>query len=204
MEIKKDRGTQKEDKLTNLAVTAPLISAIVASVCCIGPVVLAILGIGGAGLFFAKLGGFRPYFIGITALLLGLAFYLTYRKKEVPCKDGACKKNNAGKWSKTALWIVTGLSALLIAFPYVSLSTHNPARTQTGGEIVETIISVEGMTCSGCEVHVERAVKTLDGVVRVNAEQQKSTVNVEFEKGKVTIDDIVEAINKAGYEAKKP
>jgi copper ion binding protein len=69
---------------------------------------------------------------------------------------------------------------------------------------VETTILVEGMTCSGCEFNVESAVKNLDGIIRVDADYQKGVVYVKFEKEKVTIDEIVETINKAGYKASKP
>jgi mercuric ion transport protein len=117
-------GEQKEGKLINLPLVGSIISAIVASLCCIGPIVLAMLGVGGAGLFFSKFRSFRPYFIGITVLLLGLAFYLTYRKKEVICEDGTCKMRSARKWNKIALWVATGLIAFLIAFPYLNLSVQ--------------------------------------------------------------------------------
>ncbi len=71
-------------------------TAVIASLCCIGPAVLALAGAGSIGVFsaFEK---YRPYFIGVTAVLLGAAFYLTYRKREVKCEDGSCKIEGAGK-----------------------------------------------------------------------------------------------------------
>lgn len=57
-----------------------LVSAIIASLCCIGPAILAIIGAGSLGAF-ATFGKFRPYFIGLTVILFGLAFYLAYRKR---------------------------------------------------------------------------------------------------------------------------
>jgi len=38
----------------------------------------------------------------------------------------------------------------------------------------------------------------------VKADYQKGQVYVKFEKDKVTVDEIVEAINKSGYRATKP
>jgi len=54
-------------------------SAIAASICCLGPLALAVLGLGGGALLL-KFEPYRPYFLIVTALFLGAAFYLTYRR----------------------------------------------------------------------------------------------------------------------------
>lgn len=185
-------------KLHNLPIIGAIISGIVASFCCIGPAVLAVLSIGGAGLF-SKFEIYRPYFIGLTIALLGLAFYLTYRKREVVCEDGTCKIKNAGKWNKIALWIATVLVVLFIAFTYLNLLSQNPSHGQTVTESVEITIPVEGMTCTGCELNVENAVKKFDGIIQADADYKKGEVYVKFEKG-----NIINSINKAGYKANKP
>ena len=53
-------------------------SAVAASICCLGPLLLAILGIGGGALFL-RFEPYRPLFSAVAVLLLGLAFYLSYR-----------------------------------------------------------------------------------------------------------------------------
>ncbi len=183
-----------------LTVIGSIISAIAASICCLGQAVLAILGVSGVGLF-SNFGSLRPYFIGATVILLGAAFYLTYRKKEVKCEDGTCKIKGTVKWNKIALWISTGLVAVLITFPYIKLSSQNLHPNQAGGEIEEVIISVEGMTCAGCKFHVENAIRKLGGIIEVNADYKKGQVYVKFWSGKITINNIAEAINKIGYKA---
>jgi len=50
---------------------------------------------------------------------------------------------------------------------------------------------------------VENAVKKLNGVLEADANYQKGEVYVKFEKGKVTVEEIIEAISKAGYKARK-
>jgi len=90
-----------------------------------------------------------------------LAFYLTYRKREVICEDGTCKIKGASKWNKIALWGATLLIALLLAFPYLKLSNTNPVRNASESEIVEITIPVEGMTCSGCEYMLKVQSKSL-------------------------------------------
>lgn len=193
----------RDNKVMNLPIFGSLISAIIASLCCIGPIVLAVLGVGGAGLF-SKFASLRPYLMGMTVVFLSLAFYFTYRKRKIRCEDGSCKIRRAPKWNKIALWAATIFVVFFLAFPYLvgSLNTSS-GNNQMKGEISEVIIPVEGMTCSGCEFNIENAVKKLDGIIMVKADYKKGEVIVKFEKGKVNINDMVVAINKSGYKVIK-
>jgi copper ion binding protein len=58
---------------------------------------------------------------------------------------------------------------------------------------------VEGMTCSGCERTVSKVVGNIEGVSSSKAELSCSTVTVEYDPSKVTIDKIKEALNRVGY-----
>jgi copper ion binding protein len=58
---------------------------------------------------------------------------------------------------------------------------------------------VEGMTCSGCERTVSKVVGNIEGVTSSKAELSSSTVTVEYDPSKVTIDKIKEAVNRVGY-----
>ena len=58
---------------------------------------------------------------------------------------------------------------------------------------------VEGMTCSGCERTVSKVVGNIEGVSSSKADLSSSTVTVEYDPLKVTIDKIKDAVNRAGY-----
>lgn len=58
---------------------------------------------------------------------------------------------------------------------------------------------VEGMTCSGCERTVSKVVGNLEGVTSSKADLKSSTVSVEYDPSKVTIEQIKSAINGVGY-----
>jgi mercuric ion transport protein len=94
-------------------------SAIAASICCLGPLVLALLGLGGGALLL-KFEPYRPHLLGATALFLGAAIYLTYRRPPPDeCAPGsACARPSSRRGQKIALWIVTGIVVLAAAFPY--------------------------------------------------------------------------------------
>jgi mercuric ion transport protein len=96
-------------------------SAVAASVCCLGPLVLALLGLGGGALLL-RFEPYRPYLLAATALFLGGGFYLTYRRPPVEeCAPGStCAHPSSRNGQKIALWIVTAIVVLAAAFPYFS------------------------------------------------------------------------------------
>lgn len=60
--------------------------------------------------------------------------------------------------------------------------------------------SVQGMTCSACVAHVEKAVKKVDGVTAVNVNLLQNAMTVDFsEPANATL--IISAVEKAGYGA---
>ena len=96
-------------------------SAIAASICCFGPLLLALLGLGGGALLL-KLEPYRPFFLGASALFLGAGFYLAYRPPVIEeCESGsACASPANRKGQKLALWIVAAIVVLAAVFPYLS------------------------------------------------------------------------------------
>lgn len=104
-----------------------LIAAFLASICCIGPLVVAALGVGvGATGFLSGTAGFlkaflpyRPVFLGLTVLLLGTSFYLAYRKREPSYAPGAvCAIDAKPGMRRTLLWAVAAVAIGLVLAPY--------------------------------------------------------------------------------------
>ena len=62
-------------KTDNKLIGAGLLTAIAASLCCITPVLALIAGTSGLASTFSWLEPFRPYFIGLTILVLAFAWY---------------------------------------------------------------------------------------------------------------------------------
>ncbi|EAC4284556.1 copper chaperone [Listeria monocytogenes] len=61
-------------------------------------------------------------------------------------------------------------------------------------------LNVEGMTCSHCEVRVTKALSEVNGVKSAVVSLDEGTATVEFEKGQVTEDALIDAVEEAGYE----
>lgn len=80
------------------------------SLCCFAPWVVPLLGVSGA-ILFARLGPYRPYFIGVSALLMVVAAVGAYRSRRACAVDPVLRRRRA--WLNLALAI--GVLVLLLA-----------------------------------------------------------------------------------------
>ncbi len=100
------------------AVTGAIGAAIAASACCLGPVVLSAIGAGVLGAAATRLQPYRPWFLALTAVLLGAAFFVTYRPGREACSaDGSCAPSSR-RAARIVLWLAVAAVALLATFPY--------------------------------------------------------------------------------------
>lgn len=67
--------------------------------------------------------------------------------------------------------------------------------------MIKTKFDIQGMTCSSCSSHVERAVKKLDGVENVNVNLLSNNMIVDYEENILNDNKIIEAVINAGYGA---
>ncbi len=100
-------------------VAGAAVAGLLASACCLGPVVAVVLGFGSAA-FAVALEPYRPYLIALTLLLLGLAFYFVYRKPRAEAcgPEGACRTAPRERTLKVLLWVVTAIVLASLTFPY--------------------------------------------------------------------------------------
>ena len=100
------------------AATGSVLSGILASACCIGPFLFAVLGISGAA-FAHKFEPFRPYLLVLTYGLLGSAFYFSYRPHTRACEPGtSCEMPRTSRAARAILWISTAIVLLATTFSW--------------------------------------------------------------------------------------
>lgn len=98
---------------------AGALAAIAASVCCVGPLVLLALGIGGSWVgSLTTMEPYRPVFIGLTLLFVGLAFRKLYLESQVCTPGAACADPRTLTRQRRVFWIVAGLLLGLLAVPW--------------------------------------------------------------------------------------
>jgi len=105
-----------------------LSTALLASAYCVGPLVFAALAVeigatgflAGATGFLRELLPYRPAFIGLTILLLGISFYVAYGKPtSAVCEPGeACAPGTRNCVNRTWFWVMATFAMLLILVPY--------------------------------------------------------------------------------------
>ena len=62
-----------------------------------------------------------------------------------------------------------------------------------------TVLKVPDMTCGHCELSVQEALDDLDGVERAKADHATGDVKVGYDEDKVSVEQMGEAIEEAGY-----
>ena len=65
--------------------------------------------------------------------------------------------------------------------------------------MTEKTLKVPDMSCGHCKATVEGELNKLSGVERTNADVEKGTVEVSYDEGKVTTENLKDAIEEAGY-----
>lgn len=105
-----------------LAAFGGVIGALAASSCCIVPLILFSLGIGGAWISrLTALAPYQPLFVAATAGVLGYGFYLVYWKPGQACADGkACARPVSNRIVRLSLWVATLIVLAAFGFDYVA------------------------------------------------------------------------------------
>ena len=96
---------------------AGVTAAVASALCCAGPLLAVAVGVSGAGLA-STFEPLRPYFLGATAVFLGLGFFLLHREDRKACEpDKVCAESRVRQRIKTMLWIATGVAVLFATYP---------------------------------------------------------------------------------------
>ena len=195
-----------QSKSGKVSMSAGLVAAVASSICCIGPLVAGIAGLSGAASTFSWVEPLRPYLIGFTVLALGFAFYQAYKPKKAEADCCAVDEAPKKKFFQTKgfLWMVTVLAALFLTFPYYNgifyANASNDSVVVSDQTTTHKVtFEVEGMTCTGCEHHIEGDLSKTNGVLASNASYDDGTTNITFDRSKVSKEKVIEVINATGY-----
>lgn len=116
------RNTEATDRRAGLRLLfAGGLAAFLASACCLGPLVLLMLGISGAWIgSLRSLEPYRPIFIGVAALALVLASRRLWRPA-ASCPPGEiCAVPRVRRAYRILFAVVVALFFVALGFPYVA------------------------------------------------------------------------------------
>ncbi|MCU0325850.1 MAG: mercuric transport protein MerTP [Spirosomaceae bacterium] len=178
--------------------------AFASSLCCILPVFAFLTGVTGIASNFSWIEPIRPYCVGLTVIILGVAWFQKLKPQQTTCN---CEENTSFLQSKLFLALVTVMVVLLLTFPSYSYIFFQEKQNQvvssqlTDSQKVDFTIS--GMTCTGCEHHVNSEISKLKGIIKSSVSYEKGRAVVKFESKKTSIEEIEKAINTTGYKVVK-
>lgn len=111
-----------EDESKSRTLLTGGVAAVLASVCCVGPLVLLALGLGGAWAGnLTLLEPLRPLFLLVAFAALVFAYRKIYRAPAAACEPGAvCAVPKTQAAYKAAFWAVAALVLLSLSFPYLA------------------------------------------------------------------------------------
>lgn len=98
---------------------AGLLAGLTASACCAGPLILLMLGISGSWIGnLSALEPYRPMFILIAVVFLGLAYRKIYMTPKACSTDAVCATRQGKRSQQIIFWVTTLIVILSIAFPW--------------------------------------------------------------------------------------
>ena len=199
-----------EAKSSSLVMAGSVFAAILASSCCILPIVFGLTGLSvvGASAAFAA---WRPYLLTATFGLLAAGFYFAYRPVKSECAPGsACAMPTTKRSGRIALWLTSAAVVAFALFPYYSgpvaefllpdKTAHAAASTPA---LQHASFRIEGMDCAACTVAVEGKLKSVAGVETARVSFEQKTAEVDFNPAIASPEQFRKAIEEAGYRAVK-
>jgi mercuric ion transport protein len=207
-------------------------AAFAASLCCIAPLLLVLLGMGSLGMA-AIFEPARPYLMGGAVILLGIAYYWIYFKPGAKCPPGeACETKPVSRASRFGLWLATFAVILFTFTPYITASlanrigakepvvvksdddcclTNKSSKTVNAANAEDNApanskrvtFKVEGMTCASCEPAIRLALQKTPGVKRADVSYERGNAIVDYDPAQVTPEKLRDVINGTGYKVKE-
>lgn len=112
----------QESTASRAALAGGALAAIVASACCLGPLVLIGVGVSGAWISnLSALESYRPVFIGVALAFMALAYRQIFVKARQPeaCAPGTlCAVPRTNRVYRNVFFVVSALVVLALTFPY--------------------------------------------------------------------------------------
>ena len=182
---------------------ASVISAIAASLCCVGPIALFLAGATGvaAATLFAR---FRMPLLDVTIILLGCAWYLALRTPRAQC-CGNPAIPRFDRLRKIVLCVATAFVIVMIAFPLwfpsFALDAH-PVKTPGDARFATLHARIPSMDCPACAIPIRMKLYQQTGIKSVAVTFKSKEVEVRYDPAQVSSEQIVSNLDETGFKVK--
>ena len=180
-----------------------LLSALLASLCCVGPLLLLALGLGSLGLG-ALLGRYHWGFTAVAIVLLATGWRESLKERH-RCRIQQCQMVRGGvtKWTLMAASMLVATFTGLNIYSTFAQPALSP-RVSSTPDSKTAIIPTKGMTCAMCEFAIEQRLAKHPGVLHVDAQAAAEQVVVTYDARKIDLRELMAVIDQAGYRTQAP
>lgn len=174
-----------------------ILAGLLASLCCITPVVLIFLGLGSVSFAFSFI-GLKAYFLIASLILLGIAFYIHLQQKKCGIWTGL-----KSPFTLTALgfYLILFIGSLYLVLPWVgsyvfekklSLTNNVPPHPPSCHlQLKVALKSFDALTCTSCEAALKYQLEQNQGVYVAEVDLSSSQALVHYDKEKTSSKEII-------------
>jgi len=121
-DLRLDGQQNPQDTGSRVATAGSLLGALAMTSCCILPLVLVSLGVGGVWIAqLTALYAYKWYTFFAASAFIGYGFWKVRRAEAGNCDQGtACARPINRRFMKASLWLATGVTVIAMIFPYIT------------------------------------------------------------------------------------
>lgn len=181
------------------ALTGGVIAGLIASLCCIGPLLSLSLGLGSfaASAWFAQ---WRPVLLAVTFILLGFAWWLTYHRPKIDCADGTCTRP-PGKTARISLWLGTLVVLGSAIYPSLPVEHHQINAIAVAADDARLSVLIPSMDCPPCATGIEASLNRAQGVKQAEVNYDTKEANLIFDPAITSREKLLALIDASGFPA---
>ena len=175
-----------------------LVGGLIASLCCITPVVLIFLGLGSVSFAFSFI-AFKPYFLLASVLFLIITFFIYIKRKK-------CSVRSALKsrfiWTALLAYIVLFIGSIYFLVPAVGSYVFEKklfSEARGGNPSCNLTLDIssknlDALTCESCDAALKYSLELNRGVVSTEVDLYNSNVSIYYDKDQITSEEIIASI----------
>jgi|GEM_PF-746421 len=190
-----------KDGNTSRALTFGLGAGFLSVLCCVGPIIPILIGVGSASAL-AGLDAYKPIFIGGGLILLAGASWYAVRKQ-----NGCCVTKSKTRSAKIVALIfgvgilsygVLQYAVIPALFDVASKKIEKArqveqAQAEPVANVAQRTLEVQGMTCAGCAIAVKEALLNVPGVLSAHVDWQTSIAEIRYDSDTTNVSHILNA-----------
>lgn len=173
---------------------------VIASLCCITPLILIFFGFGSISFAFSFI-GLKPYFLLASFLFLGVSFFFYLRKQKCGIIKGL---KSPFIWTALAVHLILFIVSFYLLLPFIgpyvfekklSLTRDVPPHPPSCHLQIEVSSkSLNILSCTSCEAALKYALEQNPGVFVAEVDLSESRTLVHYNKKKISSEKIIKSI----------